>query len=138
MKDRGKDRHKQIEKRREYLRAYQYAYGLEQKYGITVQQFEELIKLQNNRCLICDKEFELRRRGSGQSPKTPVVDHDHASGAVRGILCNGCNVALGAFYDSAEILARAMVYLKTAAVTPALRKAALGHPDELLEELIKS
>lgn len=40
------------------------------------------------------------------------VDHDHSTGAVRGILCNACNRALGTFGDTVEGLERALGYLK--------------------------
>ena len=40
------------------------------------------------------------------------VDHDHASGRVRGVLCDGCNGALGAFKEHPEIILRAIAYLE--------------------------
>lgn len=50
-------------------------------------------------CQICGKEAKL------------VLDHDHQSGSIRGILCNGCNTALGKFGDSEQILLAAINYL---------------------------
>lgn len=41
-----------------------------------------------------------------------VVDHCHEKGIVRGLLCNGCNVGLGAFRDSPHILKRAAEFIK--------------------------
>jgi len=40
------------------------------------------------------------------------VDHDHASGQVRGVLCDGCNGVLSAFRESEELLLRAIAYLE--------------------------
>lgn len=40
------------------------------------------------------------------------IDHDHASGKVRGILCGKCNIAIGLFKDDPELMARAAAYLK--------------------------
>lgn len=41
-----------------------------------------------------------------------VIDHCHVTGKVRGLLCNGCNTALGAFQDDPKVLRRAISYLK--------------------------
>ena len=47
------------------------------------------------------------------SPERLVVDHNHTTGAVRGVLCSDCNVALGLFSDSVERLESAIVYLRS-------------------------
>ena len=56
---------------------------------------------QNNQCLGCFTEFTV----------TPRVDHDHETGAVRGLLCNGCNIVLGHAYDNPEVLKNLANYL---------------------------
>lgn len=43
--------------------------------------------------------------------KAHSIDHDHASGRVRGVLCHHCNLALGHFKDDPELLTRAIRYL---------------------------
>lgn len=58
---------------------------LKRRYGLTVEQFEAMRAAQGNCCAMCSKEFK----------RTPYVDHDHATGEVRGLLCNGCNMGLG-------------------------------------------
>ena len=63
------------------------------EYGITTDQFNEILALQGGRCAICLEEFGTTR-----------VDHDPKTGAVRGILCHGCNVKLGLYKDDPEIL----------------------------------
>lgn len=81
----------------------QRAYSLRRKYGVSVQQFEEMLEQQGGGCAIC---------GGGQDDKRQMhVDHDHVTGAVRGILCTYCNPGLGYFRDSPELLLRAIYYL---------------------------
>ncbi len=74
-------------------------YHLRHRYGITVADVERLIAEQAGVCPIC-----LR-------PKPNHVDHDHATGRVRGILCFGCNGGLGQFGDDVDRLIRAIAYL---------------------------
>ncbi len=75
------------------------------QYGLTVEQFEERLASQGNRCAICRTD-EVPTRGNWS------VDHDHVTGKVRGILCHGCNVALGHFKDDPALLLAAIHYLE--------------------------
>ena len=61
---------------------------------------------QNNSCLICNKEFS-----SIWGSDAPVVDHDHKTGKVRGILCNERNRGLGYFHDNPAALLNAASYI---------------------------
>lgn len=74
------------------------------KYGITLYDYEAMELRQNGVCAIC-----------GQPPKYPktrlCVDHDHQTGKVRGLLCNECNVVLGAAKDSEVVLQKMIDYL---------------------------
>jgi hypothetical protein len=82
--------------------------ALKRNYGITLNEYNEMLESQENRCAICQ----------GDNPKgakranTFVVDHCHTTGKVRGLLCHACNRALGNFGDSIENLERAILYLK--------------------------
>lgn len=82
---------------------------LKEKYGLTVEQFDAMLKTQKGLCAICGRPPS----GKGQCGKSPVlhVDHDHATGKVRGLLCPQCNQALGKFRDDVEILTSAIDYL---------------------------
>lgn len=74
---------------------------LKNRYGITLEQYAEMLKRQNGQCKICQQKIEK-----------PCVDHCHSTGLVRGILCNGCNVGLGAFKDKPDLLRKAADYLQ--------------------------
>lgn len=45
-----------------------------------------------------------------------AVDHDHETGKVRGLLCKSCNLAIGKFKESVEIVRRALAYLENSAL----------------------
>jgi len=75
---------------------------LKVKYGMTPEQFDELLAHQGGACPICDTK---------DPGKSWCVDHDHVSGQVRGILCWHCNVALGHLRDDVVSLATAIDYL---------------------------
>ena len=78
------------------------------KYGITIWDYLEMMKIQNNSCAICGKGCWV----TGNSGKYPFyVDHNHLTGKVRGLLCAKCNNGLGAFEDNINYLSRAADYL---------------------------
>jgi len=62
-------------------------------YGITHQDYEEMLKAQGGLCAICRKADTKSKRRSKWMPL--CVDHDHGTGKVRGLLCHPCNVGLG-------------------------------------------
>ena len=64
-----------------------------------------MIDAQNGRCAICKIEF------GGDKANVPHLDHDHKTRAIRGVLCFGCNVALGRFNDDPDLLDAAKDYL---------------------------
>src|SRR5262249_47597434 len=82
--------------------------ALSYNYGIDLEQFTKLLNQQAGRCLICRYEHQ---KTSGRSKDGLVVDHDHVSNKVRGLLCHTCNVGLGMFRDDANLLEAAKRYL---------------------------
>lgn len=62
---------------------------LKKKYGITVETFDRMVAKQKGACGICGARFPL------------VVDHDHRTGGIRGLLCSTCNSRLGHFENLA-------------------------------------
>ncbi|MGW5012423.1 endonuclease VII domain-containing protein [Micromonospora chalcea] len=75
-------------------------YHLRRRYGVGEKEFQELLAEQGGVCAICRR------------PDPEHLDHDHRTGWVRGILCFNCNGGLGQFKDNAEVLARAITYLR--------------------------
>jgi len=75
-----------------------------EKYSITLDDFWDLLEAQEYCCKICGTKFP-------NTTTAPVVDHDHETGVVRGLLCHGCNVGLGRFKDNVDVLAAAIKYL---------------------------
>lgn len=77
--------------------------------GITVEEYNALVEAQGDACAICRTDD----KGTGRNGPFDVwqVDHDHETGAVRGLLCSPCNLALGLFGDDPDRLAAAIAYL---------------------------
>jgi len=75
-------------------------------YGITPDEYERMRSGQRDTCAIC---LVHERRGSRN--KNLCVDHDHVTGKVRGLLCSGCNSALGHMNENPAWLMRAIQYL---------------------------
>lgn len=80
--------------------------NLKANYGMSVEEFSSMVQAQNNKCAICGEVFT----------DIPHVDHSHATGDVRGLLCRSCNVGLGNFKDSLPALNNAIKYLQKAAM----------------------
>ena len=78
------------------------------KFGITLADYDAMLLSQDYKCAICLTEDP---RGHGQKNKRFHVDHDHATGEVRGLLCHDCNVGLGHFKDRTDIMKDAIHYL---------------------------
>lgn len=76
-------------------------------YGMNLNEYKARIIAQDNSCPICNKQFSEGAFG----PDSPVVDHCHTNGHVRGIICNECNRGLGYFRDNKEALMNAAQYL---------------------------
>ena len=82
---------------------------LKHKYGITLEDYERMLEEQGGVCDICGTDKPGQNQESSYSFH---VDHDHETGAVRGLLCDRCNRGMGYFNDSSSILEKAVLYLK--------------------------
>lgn len=76
-----------------------------------IEEYNKLREAQDNKCAICNQENTMTRNGSEEFRQLSI-DHCHASGKFRGLLCGHCNSGLGYFKDSIEILEAAIKYLK--------------------------
>jgi len=81
------------------------------KYGITLAEFDVMLAAQRGCCAICEG-TDVGRGSSGRGKGVFHVDHDHATGKVRGLLCTNCNKGLGFFLDDSRNLSRAIEYLR--------------------------
>lgn len=72
---------------------------LKARYGITPERLEEMRREAAGRCAICRRESRL------------VIDHNHSTGVVRGLLCHGCNIMLGFLESRDHLLEAAQAYL---------------------------
>lgn len=84
-------------------------YSRATKYGITREQLIAMYERQDHRCAICRcSEEEV----TGRNPGIFHIDHDHSTGAVRGLLCARCNTGLGQFLDDLQLVEAAAEYLR--------------------------
>lgn len=90
--------------------------NLLRNYGIDENQYNFMLWAQENKCLICDKEFGPDRKD------WPHVDHCHETEEVRGLLCTKCNVGIGMFLDDVDRLQRAIQYLAYSTGQPLLEE----------------
>lgn len=78
----------------------------QRKYGITLEDYNTILKKQNHCCKICNK-AEVEHRGPLK------LDHCHSTGKIRGLLCDHCNRGLGYFLDNIQSLQSAINYLNS-------------------------
>jgi hypothetical protein len=111
------------EKIRKYRRTYAAKYPIEieeknfrtkviflKKVNLTFDEFKQMLDEQKHLCAICGKP-EMLTHQSG-TPRLLCIDHNHKTGAVRGLLCQRCNSALGFFNDDPNLIRRALAYLE--------------------------
>lgn len=79
---------------------------LRARYGIGSEEYLKMFKSQNGVCAICGQpEYSKKRINL-------CVDHDHVTGAIRGLLCHRCNAGIGQLNDDVALLEAALNYLK--------------------------
>ena len=88
---------------RKASKAAAHAAAIERTYGITASDYQALYDFQGGTCALC-------QRATGKT-KRLAVDHNHATGQVRGLLCGTCNKILGHAMDDIEFFVRGVEYL---------------------------
>lgn len=81
---------------------------LKRVYGIDLNEYNRLLKNQQNKCILCTLIGDL----GYNKDKSLAVDHDHTTGTVRGLLCSGHNTGLGYFGDNLQGIEIALNYLR--------------------------
>lgn len=88
-----------------------YAQLLKREYGMTLEQYNELLRRQAHRCAICRRPEPTKIKKTGE-PKRLAVDHDHVTGAIRGLLCSRCNILVWAMEDNHTTLSAIEAYIE--------------------------
>lgn len=90
------------------------AKGLMRRYGITEDEYAEMLEAQDGKCAICGNTQGRIHSLTGE-PRHLAVDHDHETEIRRGLLCDNCNQGIGLFKDDPDLLMAAALYLLRAA-----------------------
>lgn len=106
-----KDSHRNPEKEKIRMRKAYSAYKerirntfIKRMYGITLEQYKEILISQKYKCKICKKKCP--------TGKALAIDHSHSTGKIRGLLCWRCNMGIGQFNDNVKLLVAAARYLR--------------------------
>ena len=104
---------KNTEKNKEYRRKYKNSPKAKEtrrnqlllkNFGITLEKYNKMLQEQNQVCAICLQHLEFDKRSL-------AVDHCHATGKIRGLLCRHCNQGIGHFKDDIKLLENTIKYL---------------------------
>ena len=90
-------------RKRDYSAPSRVSSKMKSKYGITLEDYNQMYDLQSGVCKICGQ--------AETNGKRIAIDHNHITGKVRGLLCNHCNIGLGKFFDNPQLLQSAINYL---------------------------
>lgn len=96
-------------RRRELTDANARRVRLRVRFGISPEEYDALVALQGNLCALC-------REPQKQHFQYFAIDHDHNSGAIRGLLCTPCNAAIGLLQESPSLLRRAAAYIEAGGI----------------------
>lgn len=78
--------------------------ALKNTFGITLADYNEIFRNQEGKCKICDTP-------QTNLTKALAVDHNHATGRIRGLLCHDCNLGIGFLKEQPALFDKAKAYL---------------------------
>jgi len=81
-----------------------------QMYGMTQEEYDTLLRRQHDVCAICKRPETSKRHGKVLSLS---VDHNHATGKVRGLLCFACNTGIALLHENVDNVSKAILYLES-------------------------
>lgn len=84
---------------------------LKRHFGISLEEYTQMLTEQGGHCATCDYTPPTDVIHGDVKNRKLAVDHNHATGAIRGLLCNRCNIVLGLVKDSPIILEQLVRYL---------------------------
>lgn len=99
----------------DHYRKLDRAYCLKNKYGITPEQYDQILQWQDGACALCPKKTNGKRRFA--------VDHNHTTGVVRGLLCDVCNMTVTKVETVPDWATKASIYLETESVWDKMKKS---------------
>lgn len=80
--------------------------GFKNRYGITADDYDQMLQSQRGKCSICSR--------NQKDVRLPfVIDHNHETGKIRGLLCFRCNTGIGQLCDDIGLLKKAIAYLES-------------------------
>jgi hypothetical protein len=100
----NRERRSENQRRRRAEKGEKFSYDLKTRYGVTVNQYRAMIARQGGGCAVCGVE-------TSSAGRRLVVDHEHDTGRVRGVLCHRCNSGIGMLGDTEQGVAKAVAYL---------------------------
>lgn len=98
-------RYKEYSKRRPDIFEKARRRGVVRVYGLTLEQYEEMLLRCGYRCEVCGKMHEEKQYGR------LTVDHNHKNGKIRGLLCLRCNAGLGQLMDNPQNVIKLFNYV---------------------------
>ena len=104
---------KHVEEKRVYYKKYNQTHRrqiasryFKRQYGITIERRDQMFIEQDGKCESCSRPIVL----IGHKPNSAVIDHDHKTGEVRGLLCSHCNTAFGFFEEDPKLISGLLTY----------------------------
>jgi len=91
---------------------YQRQWTMLKKYNLNLLDFETLWLAFKGQCGICNRNLTIPANTQGQQLSSACIDHNHTTGKLRGLLCNGCNKGIGLLKDNKEIVYSAYKWLE--------------------------